>query len=50
MTEMSSGLRTVEMYERQAWHRARAQRELTGVAVDRPRRRLLRGRTGRPDA
>ena len=47
MSEMTSGLRALEMHERQTWHRERAQRELTGVTVDPQRRRLFRSRTTR---
>jgi hypothetical protein len=43
MTEMSAGLRALEMHERQAWHRERAHRELSGTVVD----RLPRGRSWR---
>ena len=43
MTEMSSGLRFLEMQERQAWHRERASRERLGSVVDSaPRRRAWR--------
>ena len=43
MTEFSSGLRVLEMHERQAWHRERADRELHGSVVDHePRRRVWR--------
>ena len=40
MSEMSAGLRALEIQERQAWHRERAQREHSGSVVDQqPRRR-----------
>jgi hypothetical protein len=43
MTEMSAGIRDLEMHERQAWHRERAHREQSGSVVDRlPRRRSWR--------
>lgn len=43
MTEMTAGLRALEMQERQAWHRARADREHNGSVVDgSPRRRVWR--------
>jgi hypothetical protein len=43
MSEMSAGLRSLEMLERQAWHRERAYRENHGSAVDSgPRRRSWR--------
>ncbi|MCW2599873.1 MAG: hypothetical protein JWM02_1702 [Frankiales bacterium] len=50
MTEMSSGLRALEMQERQTWHRERAQREHVGAAVDRPRRRMFPSRAARRTA
>ncbi|HUR50538.1 MAG TPA: hypothetical protein VMZ11_00270 [Mycobacteriales bacterium] len=31
---MSTGLRSLEMQERQAWHRARAHREVSGSVVE----------------
>ena len=50
MSEMSTGIRSLEMHERQEWHRARAQREHVGQSVDStgrgPRLRVFR-RTGR---
>ena len=43
MSEMSAGLRALEMQERQAWHRERAYREQSGSVVDSsPRRRAWR--------
>ena len=40
MTEMSAGLRALEMHERQTWHRERGHRESVGEIVDSaPRRR-----------
>jgi hypothetical protein len=43
MSEISAGLRDLEMHERQAWHRERAHRELSGTVVDHePRRRSWR--------
>ena len=43
MTEMSPGLRALEMHERQVWHRERAHRETTGEIVDSaPRRKAWR--------
>jgi len=43
MSEMSSGIRALEMRERQSWHRQRAQRELVGEVLENaPRRGLLR--------
>jgi hypothetical protein len=43
MSEMSAGLRALEMQERQAWHRERAFREHVGSAVEGgPRRRAWR--------
>jgi hypothetical protein len=42
MSEMSAGLRALEMQERQAWHRARAQRENAGAVQDLGRRRWRR--------
>ena len=43
MSEMSAGLRSLEMLERQAWHRERAHRENLGAVVDGgPRRRTWR--------
>ncbi|MGB8651294.1 MAG: hypothetical protein WCD35_11595 [Mycobacteriales bacterium] len=47
MSEMTSGLRALEMDERQATLRARARRELDGVVLDSTRRRLFRSRTAR---
>ncbi|MCU1594494.1 MAG: hypothetical protein JWO12_1886 [Frankiales bacterium] len=35
MSEMSSGLRSLEMHERQAWLRERARRESGSVVQDR---------------
>ena len=43
MSEMSAGLRALEMQERQVWHRERAYREHAGSVVDSaPRRRAWR--------
>lgn len=39
MSEMSAGLRALEMQERQAWHRERAYRENGGAVVDSGARR-----------
>lgn len=50
MSELSSGLWALEIHERQAFHRERAQRERGVVALDRPRRRLFRTRVTRPAA
>jgi hypothetical protein len=50
MSEVSSGLRALEMQELQAWHRERARRENLGVMGERPRKRLLGRRGGRPPA
>ena len=46
MTEMSAGLRALEMQERQAWHRERAYRE-NGAVVDSGARRRSWRRTVR---
>lgn len=46
MSEMSAGLRALEMQERQAWHRERAYRESGAAVVDGQRRRVWR-RTAR---
>jgi hypothetical protein len=40
MSEMSAGLRVLEMHERQAWHRERAHREQSGTVLDHEPRRL----------
>ena len=42
MSEMSAGLRALEMHERQTWHRERALRESTGTVQDLERRRWRR--------
>ena len=43
MSEMSAGIRALEMQERQAWHRERAHREQSGSVVDQlPRHRSWR--------
>jgi hypothetical protein len=43
MSEMSAGLRALEMQERQAWQRERAHRERAGEIVDSaPRRKAWR--------
>jgi hypothetical protein len=43
MSEMSAGLRALEMQERQAWHRERAYRERSGEVVGGvPRRKAWR--------
>jgi hypothetical protein len=42
MSTMSSGLRELEMHERQSAMIERAQRESIGYRVDRSRRRFLR--------
>jgi hypothetical protein len=47
MTEMSAGIRALEMHERQVWHRERAQRENLGEIVDMAPRRKARRRTVR---
>ena len=41
MSEMSSGIRALEMRERQTWQRQRAQRELVGEVLENPPRRRL---------
>lgn len=50
MSEVSPGLRALEMRELQAWHRERGRRESLGVTWERPRRRLLGRRGDRPAA
>jgi hypothetical protein len=50
MSEMSVGLRALEMHERETFHHERARRELLGTVVDRPARRGLLRRTARPAA
>ncbi|HUR14881.1 MAG TPA: hypothetical protein VM097_10365 [Mycobacteriales bacterium] len=47
MSEMSAGLRALEMQERQAWHRERAYREHSGAVVDAGARRRAWRRTVR---
>lgn len=43
MSEMSAGIRSLEMQERQTWHRERAHREQVGQVVESgPRLRLFR--------
>jgi len=50
MTEMSSGIRALEMRERQSYQRQRAQRELVGEVLENGRRRGLFRRTPRREA
>lgn len=47
MSEMSAGIRALEMQERQAWHRERAHRETSGAVVDSGARRRTWRRTVR---
>jgi hypothetical protein len=47
MSEMSAGIRSLEMHERQAWHRERAYRENAGSVVDSGARRRAWRRTVR---
>ncbi len=43
MSEMSAGIRALEMQERVAWHRERGHREQSGAVVEQlPRRRSWR--------
>jgi hypothetical protein len=48
MSEMSAGIRALEMHERQTWQRERAHRELVGqVTESGPRLKLFRRTTRR---
>jgi hypothetical protein len=47
MSEMTAGLRMLEMHERQTFHHDRARRERVGAVVDRPALRGLLRRTTR---
>jgi hypothetical protein len=48
MSEMSGGLHTELMHERETYLKDRARRESFGVAVDRNRRWGRKGRVARP--
>ena len=50
MSEMSAGIRFLEMHERQTYYRDRAKRERGAGPVGESRRRLFRTRVSRPAA